>query len=257
MIILWLGKINIVKQATGESMIRIGICDDEKSFRKLEIEILTKVLNDGFEYLTYELCEFETGEQLLSYYNKDDIDIILLDIEMGDEHGFDVASKLMNIRKDTRIIFVTSHENLVFDSFVCRPLGFVRKRIFEQEIKMVMGRIIKSLVDDKKVIVLGEGKDSYQLLLDEIRIIDSYKHNVIVSIESNDITLRDKLSRFEDNLVENNFVKVNKGCLVNMKYIKKIESFMIVLLNGKNIVISRSKAKEVNETYKNYICGRE
>ena len=166
MIILWLGKIIIVKQATGGSMIRIGICDDEKSFRKLEIEILTKVLNDGFEYLTYELCEFETGEQLLSYYNKDDIDIILLDIEMGDEHGFDVASKLINIRKDTRIIFITNHENLVFDSFVCRPLGFVRKRIFEQEIKMIMSRIIKSLVDDKKMIVLGAVRDNYQFLFD-------------------------------------------------------------------------------------------
>ena len=240
----------------GGSMIKIGLCDDETKFREREIEILTKVLNDGFEYLTYELCEFETGEQLLSYYTKDDIDIILLDIEMGNEHGFDVASKLMNIRKDTRIIFVTSHENLVFDSFVCRPLGFVRKRIFEQEIQLVMSRIIKSLIDDKKMIVLGEGKDNIQLLFNEIRMIDSFKHNVIVSIENNDITLRDRLSRFEDSLIEENFVKVNKGCLVNMKYIKKIENYVLVLINGRHVVISRSKGKEVNNIYKNYICKR-
>lgn len=238
-------------------MIKIGICDDEAEFRKTEIETLSRVLNDGFEYLTYEICEFETGEQLLSYYVKDDLDIILLDIEMGKEHGFDVASKLMNIRKDTRIIFITSHENLVFDSFVCRPLGFVRKRIFEQEIIMVMSRIIKSLVNDKKVIVLGEGKDNYQLLFDEIRMIDSYKHNVIVSIEGNDITLRDRLTRFENCLTDEGFVKVNKGCLVNMKYIKKIDGAVLILLNGKNVVISRSKAKEVNQTYKNYLCRGE
>ena len=235
-------------------MIKIGICDDEAEFRKIEIKTLSKVLMDGYEYLTYEICEFETGEQLVSYYADNDIDIILLDIEMGNEHGFDVAQKLMTIRKNTRIVFITSHESSVFEAFACRPIGFVRKRIFEQEFKMVMSRIIKSLVTDDKLIVLGEGKENYQFLINEIRMIDTYKHNVIVSVDKRDVTIRDRLSRFEDGLAQDDFVKVNRGCMVNLKFIIKNENGNVTLLGGKNIVVSRSKSKEVNEKLKIYSC---
>lgn len=235
-------------------MIKIGVCDDEIAFRKTEIQTLSKVLKDGYEFLNYEIIEFDTGEELISYYMNQNLDFILLDIEMGSEHGFDIAEKLIHIRKDTRIIFVTSHENLVFESFICRPIGFVRKRIFEQEFKLIMNRIIKTLVADEKVIVLGESKEKYQFLLNEIQMIDKFKHDIIVSIQDRDIAIRDRLSRIEDRFHENNFVKVNRGCMVNMSFIYKNENGLITLLNGKKITISRNKVKEVNDKYKNFTC---
>ena len=85
-------------------------------------------------------------------------------------------------------------------------------------------------------------------------MIDTYNHNVIVSVDKRDVTIRDRLSRFEDRFGEDDFVKVNRGCMINIKFIREYENGRLTLLDGKKIIVSRSKAKEVNEKLKKYTC---
>lgn len=234
-------------------MFKIAICDDDIHFLKGERVMICKLMDQEYSNIEYKILEYTSGINLVKEYSKNDIDIIFLDIELDQEDGFDIAKKITLLHKGAKIIFVTSHENLVFESFVCRPVGFIRKRIFEQELESVMNRVVSEMIDNNMIIQVGESRNTYMLLLSSIRTIDTYQHNIILKLEKGELIVRDKLSRIEPILADKGFVTVNRGCAINMKYILKVEGGLVTLLDGSQISISRSKCKGVNKKYKEYM----
>lgn len=56
----------------------------------------------------------------------DIFDILLLDIDLPDKSGIDFANDYIKIYPNTKIIFISSHNELVFDSFKVHPYNFIR-----------------------------------------------------------------------------------------------------------------------------------
>ena len=83
-------------------MIRIAICDDEKEIQLLIEEYLHNILK-----IEYEIEKYSSGEELLQA-NFKDIDILLLDIQMGKLNGMDTARKIREVDNKMEIIFLTS-----------------------------------------------------------------------------------------------------------------------------------------------------
>lgn len=57
----------------------------------------------------------------------DNFDVIFLDIEMGQADGITVARKIRETDKNVLIIYVTSHESYMQESFSVRPFRFFGK----------------------------------------------------------------------------------------------------------------------------------
>ena len=67
--------------------------------------------------------------------------LALLDIDMTPLNGFDTAQSICSISSDTRIVFVTSHEELVFDTFEYTPFYFIRKKYYENGVKKLVNKL--------------------------------------------------------------------------------------------------------------------
>ena len=87
-------------------MNKILIVDDRKSNRTILIKILVRVGD-------FEFIEAGTGSEALSLYEKEDPDLILMDINMPDMDGFQSAAAIKKIMEDNYcpIIFVTALSN--------------------------------------------------------------------------------------------------------------------------------------------------
>ena len=57
----------------------------------------------------------------------DIFDILLLDIDLPDKNGIDFANDYIKIYPNAKIIFISSHNELVFDSFKVHPYSFIKK----------------------------------------------------------------------------------------------------------------------------------
>ena len=71
--------------------------------------------------------EYHSGEELLKGACRCNYDAVFLDLYMEGMSGFDTAKALAEKRSEARIIFLTSNESLVFDSFEYQPFYFLRK----------------------------------------------------------------------------------------------------------------------------------
>ena len=111
-----------------EQIIKIAICDDEKSTLEIIKNITKTIFAD--KNLSTSIETFLEPKSLLEVLAKERMDLIFLDIELNKEDGIEVAKEISNMGMDTKIVFISSHEERVFDSLKTHPYGFVRKNNF-------------------------------------------------------------------------------------------------------------------------------
>ncbi len=123
-------------------MVRIAVCDDVKEMLGILTEIVDKEAGKLSE--PYEISGFTQGKRLVEEHNKKPFHIIFLDIFMPGMSGFEAAEQIGEINRGPYLIFVTSKEELVFDSFDYYPFYFMRKRDIEG-MRMDMHKIFSKL----------------------------------------------------------------------------------------------------------------
>ena len=104
-------------------MINIAICDDEVYMLNLLTE---KVL--GFfkqENMEITIFRFQNGEALLDYDKK--LDIVFLDIQMGEPDGLETAKELRGRGYGGFLIFITVLQEYVFNAFEVQAFDYLVK----------------------------------------------------------------------------------------------------------------------------------
>lgn len=96
-------------------MIRIAIVDDEREI----LELLFRIIDDTLkrEQAQFEITTFLKAEELLSSHREKPFQIIFADLEMPDVDGLHLAEELRKEDQHTLLIFVTNHDELVFQCF--------------------------------------------------------------------------------------------------------------------------------------------
>lgn len=116
----------------------IAICDDDsKIINGLKIDIY-----NIFKSLKAEVdvSVFVNGTELIDTIKKEKIhyDILLLDIDMPNISGLEVAKILRETNEDIIIIFISSYEKYVFDSFEYNPFRYIRKNRIKEELNIAL-----------------------------------------------------------------------------------------------------------------------
>lgn len=93
---------------------------------------LKSLLGDEFELLGTA----ENGEQLVEATLRFNPDVILVDISMPVLNGFDAVRKIKALGHETRIIFLTMHDDatLLAEAFRCGATGYVLKQAAGEEL---------------------------------------------------------------------------------------------------------------------------
>ncbi len=234
-------------------MIRSAICDDEPTILNyLYTHISKEFKRQGTDT---HIDKFTSGKDFLNAHKAEPYDVVFLDIDMPEISGFDVAEKI-SVSEHTLIIFVTSHDELVFSSLKFQPFRFMRKAFLENEIeetvKAINNKILKRRIDQR--IKFQTKEKEIFVLTSNIEYIEVFDHRLrVVLNEDKTIECYGSLSEFENQLIPAGFVRPYKSYLVNFKYVHSIEKTQITLDNGTKLPLSRYKANEVRDKFKEYI----
>ncbi len=235
---------------------RFAICDDDKNL----IEKLKECIKQEYDNIWYgENLEFDTynsGEALIDacVNQKMEYNLIFLDVYMGGISGFDTAEKLAIAGCDIRIAFITSNSDLVYDSFDYQPFYFIRKDNYNMVVKKVLVKLKKVMKQDKVITVINRGQTLF-IPLKNIYYIESDRHSVLLHTTHYDYTTRRSISDMENELKDDYFIKIHRKYLVNLKYIKRIDTILdeVTLSNDVRLEMSRHVKENVKEAQKLYL----
>ncbi len=232
------------------------ICDDDINFaHKIRDELLM-----NFKDTEFEINVFESGRELLEKCNMEKADVVFLDIDMPIQNGFDIANELQRINKNVLIIFVTNHEEKVYQSWEYQPFWFVRKTHLN-ELRIIIPKLIsklKTIYEQENYIYnLIAGNAVFEINLHTVSYINSYGHYILInSKDKKPLQIRCKISDAEEQLKKLHFVRVQNSVLVNLRFVSKISSREITLTSGEKISVGRNKLENIKNEFQRYIRSR-
>lgn len=123
----------------------IFICDDDRIFAELVKEELHK------HQIDTDIHTFLSASALTdAFQKKQPCDILFLDIDMPETNGIDLAVSLKAYEIKPYLIFVSTVESLVYQTFKVNPFWFIRKRFCESELP----EVITALLADMRIHLL-------------------------------------------------------------------------------------------------------
>jgi len=236
-------------------MFKIMICDDNHDFLLLlKNKVADCIACGNYADYQYDIIVSCDSREALSICIKNKIHIAILDVDMPIVNGFDIASLLHKEAPDTKIIFVSGFENMVYTSLRFNPFRFIRKNQLEQELKEALDSAINAFIEDKKYISIGGYNSGGIVLLCDILYMESRKNYVEIHTSKGDkYTYRNTLRNMEEQLGKNNFVRIHMGYLVNLRKVKYIHRDEFELENGEKLKASKKYLTQARERYFEYL----
>ena len=105
-------------------MIKISICDDSPVYLEKLRDKITSIMERCRVRCSVSL--FPSGKEFLKQHTEIPFDVVFLDIKMPDMDGFKVAERIRKTSENTVIIFVTTEDSMVYDSFSFQPFDFIQ-----------------------------------------------------------------------------------------------------------------------------------
>ena len=226
----------VLKNLKGCSMV-IGICDDEKVIRDKIEKICVNVTG---EYDTDTAVKtYSDGKEVV----EENFDILILDIEMKDVGGIAVKNYFQNRKKDTIIIFVTSHNEMMSQAFGVNVMGFVTKSYLDNQLPVMLESAIKRVLNTVNI----EGVDSRKVCY----IQAEHVYNILHLENDTEMSVRCSSADLEKMLEGVGFIRVHRTYIINMAYVEHIRDKSVVI-NGKEIPVSSRLKSRLKNEYSRY-----
>lgn len=236
-------------------MVKVGLCDDEPVL----LEKLNKfVLNCYAENQIFAKVQaFEKGQSLL--YELEDggqFDLLLLDIEMPEMDGMTLAARVKKFLPEALIIFITSHMEYVLDAYELSIFRYIPKADPGP-------RLAHALLDAAAIIEI-QLRESYVIqnqnrleripLQNLLYIIHEGKNAVLVTDlpgmegEKNACyRVRRSLQQVYGELSGEQFLFIDRGCIVNLSKVMSIRENTVLLKDGTCLAVSQAKLPALKE----------
>lgn len=177
-------------------------------------------------------------------------DIYLLDIELGEKNGFDIAEEI-RLQKLASIIFLTSHDELARRGYRYQAAGFVSKQEFEDEILFVLDRLLLQLRNENVLTVASYRREGEIVCLRDVIYASGAGHYCELYTMNDHHKVRISLTKLREK-DERMFYYCNRSTLVNIAYVRTILDGNIYLKGGYCFSVSRRNEKQLKDAYKRY-----
>ena len=236
---------------------RIAVCDDETAVLKLVSVFIRTEFENRREPVT--VSSYTSAVRLISDLETKQFDAVFLDIRMPEMDGFRAAEELRKNAPEAKIIFITTEDDLVYDSFDFQPFAFIPKtppELMESRLSRTVDNLLAACNAVRKICIELPYNDKIYLRPDELIYVNSEKNNLIYHTKENgDIITRAKIQDAEEILPSEIFVRIHNRIIVNMSHITNLEytHASLTVTGGEELGISRTRKTEFEAAYDDYL----
>lgn len=236
-----------------ERLLQIGICDDEEEdLKRVEEAVRESVERAGIP-VSIECRLFQNGEDMAEAAQKEDFDLVFLDIEMPGTDGFQLAKRICTGKAETCLIFVSAYESFVFDAQEYMPFWFVRKGMLARDCLLAVQKYFQLTASKRIRYRLKDGAGCRDLPLHDILYVECRGHLLTLhKTDGREYQYYGSLKAAEEELAKYDFLRTHKSCLVNQEYIEEVGKREVRLTDGTMLEIGRDRRKSLCEAMRRY-----
>lgn len=234
-----------------EKKISIAVVEDNDEDRTLAVDILHRYESEHGYHFDVEL--YSAGGEFLSKY-RSQYDILLLDINLENSNGIDIARKIREKDEDVIIVFTTNLARYATYGYVVGALDFALKPLSYASFCLKIDRAMKLLSSRHSQDIVLQADDGYRRVnLDDILYIEIYAHDLVFHLVEGELRSYGTLKKYEESLGQFGFLRCNSCYLVNVRHILRVEKHDLYLRGGTILKISHPKRKTFMDNFRKFI----
>lgn len=223
------------------------IVDDEKPAR----DLLTEYINKVPELNLVGICANAMEAQMKLVGQ--DIDLLFLDIQMPHISGMDL---LRSLHHPPLIILTTAYSDYAVEAFQYEVVDYLLKPIVFERFFQAIGKTRRRLnttttplispsspTPPEDFIFIKADQLIHKIAFSDILYIESLREYIRIHTKDKRIVLRQALSDLLQKLPEQQFTRIHRSYIINLRHIDNIEGNM-VRIGDKTLTISKRKKEE-------------
>ena len=235
----------------GHKMIQIAVCDDEPLLLE-KIEKETKNCLEEQKVFSV-ISTFTSGENLL-YEIKEGraFDLLLLDIELPGMSGMELARRLHELLPCALLLFVTAHYKYAVDAYELNIFRYIPKNQLKERLSHAVRDAVRVLEIQKVDSYLISNQNRMERIpLKDVFYIMREGKNAVFYIGSGECReecrVRKTLGEVCEELDREDFLFIDRGCIVNLRHIASIVHADCILTDGTKLAVAQSRMTELKK----------
>lgn len=230
-------------------MVRIAILDDTESDRR-KIEAVLRCYFRGKEpAYEYEISLFSKSEiLLLELEEKKYFDLFLLDMEMPDCTGLQVARKIRQYYQESFIIYVTNYVEYAIEAYEVNAYRYIPKVMIEEKLPKALDTLLPKIVQlDKRAYIVERDSGVEKIFYRNIFYIRKEGKYITIVHRNGEIRLRKTLQEIFSELNAEEFYYIDKSYIVNIRHILSCQKGQVNMRDHTILPVSRPRYQAVRE----------
>ena len=218
----------------------IAYCEDEKIQKEILEELLCR-------WGKVNLVWYESAEQMLFECDgRYPFDLIILDIQMRNQNGMELARQIRRADPQVPLLFLTATKEYVFEGYEVNALRYLIKPIQPSQLFAILGEIQAST---KRSILLNGNRIDLNALV----YVEAEAHYCHLVFE--DHRQKEKIGIRElKTMLDDSFVMIHRSYLVNIAKVAQIRREELSA-GSFTLPVARSQLKTVSEAFIEYNKG--
>ncbi|MDE6671504.1 MAG: LytTR family DNA-binding domain-containing protein [Ruminococcus sp.] len=227
----------------------IVICDDDESDILIAKNVIKQTVQELHIKTKFDYYSNATDVERKLLVKKESTDILILDIDMPEVSGMELAEKLRAENTNLIIIFLTNHEEFVFKAFEFQPFRYIRKMKINTELPIAIKSAVKIIkIQTDKEITLNTDDGNIRVMISDIIYYETEKRKIAVNLSNGKrLLVSKKISEMQEIINKNNFIMIHRSCVINADYVKHMNNGIITLKNDEQLITSRRKYRDIKQ----------
>ncbi len=235
---------------------KIAIVEDES----YEQEIIAKYIGEWAEARKepVEFACFDSSESFLfSWEDVKDYQLLVLDIEMGEINGLELAQKVRSQDKDIPIIFITGYDEYMQYGYDVSALHYLIKPVNKERLLQALNRLAERGTKEVKCLILNAENQVRRIRVNSILYVEAAGHGSIMHTVDEVILLKESFGEIERQVLSiGEMMKCHRAYLVNLGFVSVVQNSNLILDNGETLPIARNRKKNVQQEFLRYYKGK-
>ena len=229
----------------------ILVCDDDAAFSAKVAEYAATYFEAHEIPVQATVCS--DPEQVLAIPDLELYRIAFLDVDMPQVNGIALGGQLRHRNPDICLVYVSAYLAFALDGYKVNAYRYILKRDVAKQLPSCLEDIYASMMQaGTKTLTVHHNRENIRIPLDQIYYLESDLRKINVYGETLHKPLCSyygKLTDLPASLQEDGFLRVGRSFVVNMRYIRQISNYKVMLQNGVELGVSRNGYAAIRGAY--------
>lgn len=223
--------------------LKIAVVDDNEIDREYVSTLVKNWAENRNENV--KLVPFPNAEAFLFAYEDDkEWNFLLLDVEMAEMNGVELAKTIRRENESVQMVFITGFPDFIAEGYDVSALHYLMKPVSPEKLECVLDKGNAALKRSEKQLLVTFDRKTELVPLRNINYVEAQKQYVLIHTQTDVYRMKTSLGDVEGQLDEY-FFKCQRSFVVNLREVLRIDPDHVVLENGEQVPISRGMAQTI------------